>query len=134
MLRYLAHELDSQDYAFRLHSGNKKHNMDFQYPQDLCFLEKYDGGSDSVAFVQNSGILKTRVDKMGDHMKINFDYIQIQRCMSRTVRAKKLDGKSGQIVQFSCFLSKLWSLYCQKLALYIRSFRKQNVLYVLSKD
>ena len=31
-------------------------------------------------------------------MKINFDYIQIQRRMSRTVRAKKLDGKSGQIV------------------------------------
>ena len=72
--------------------------MDSYYPQDLCFLEKYDRGSDSVAFVQNSGILKNRMDKMGDHMKINFDYIQIKRWMLRTVRAKKLDGKSGQLV------------------------------------
>ena len=78
-LRYLVHELDSKTDASRLHSGNKKHNMDSYYPQDLCFLEKYDRGSDSVAFVQNSGILKTRMDKMGDHMKINFDYIQIKR-------------------------------------------------------
>ena len=38
------------------------------------------------------------MEKMGDHMKMNFDYIQIQKWMSRTVRAKKLDGKSGQFV------------------------------------
>ena len=50
--------------------------------------------------------------------------------MSRTVRAKKLDGKSGQFVYFSCFFPKLWFLNCQKLALYIRSFRKWSVLYV----
>ena len=31
-------------------------------------------------------------------MKMNFDYIQIQKWMSRAVRAKKLDGKSGLFV------------------------------------
>ena len=51
------------------------HNMDFQYPQGLCFLEKYDDGSDTAAFVQNSGVLKTRMDQMGDHMKMNFNDI-----------------------------------------------------------
>ena len=64
----------------------------------LCFQEKYDGGSDSLAFSQNLVILKTRMEKMGDHMKMNFDHIQIQKWMSRTVRVKKLDGKSGQCV------------------------------------
>ena len=50
------------------------------------------GCSDLVAFVQNSDISKTRMCKMGYHMKMNFDYIQIQKWMSRTVKAKKLDG------------------------------------------
>ena len=45
------------------------HNMDF------CFLEKYDDSSDTAACVQNSGILKTRMDQMRDHMKMSFNYI-----------------------------------------------------------
>ena len=46
--------------------GTKNITRIFKYPQGSCFLEKYDGVSDSVAFVQNSGILKTRMDKMRD--------------------------------------------------------------------
>ena len=69
------------------------------------------------------------MEKMGDHMKMNFDYIQIQKWMSRTVRVKKLDGKGEEFVKFSRFLPKVWSLNCQKLALYVRFFRKWNVFY-----
>ena len=47
--------------------------MNFYYAQGLSFLEKYNGGSDSVAVVRNSGILKLRMGKMGDDMKRNFD-------------------------------------------------------------
>ena len=38
------------------------------------------------------------MDKKGDHVKIKFDYIQIQKWMSRTVRTKKLDEKSEAFV------------------------------------
>ena len=38
----------------------------------------YDGLSKSVAFVQNWSISQIRMDQMEDHMKMNFDYFQIQ--------------------------------------------------------
>ena len=37
-----------------------------------------------VAFAKNRGILQTRIDQNGDHMKINFDYFQIQKWMWQT--------------------------------------------------
>ena len=49
-----------------------KHNIDFQYPQGVCFLEKHDG----LFFTKNLGILLTKLDHKKDHMKINFEYIQ----------------------------------------------------------
>ena len=42
-----------------------KQNMDFQYSQRDCFLEKYTGLYESVAFVQNLGILQTRMTGKG---------------------------------------------------------------------
>ena len=38
-------------------------------------------------------ILKTRTDERGDHMKMNFDYFQIQ-----TIRAEKVDEKIRSFV------------------------------------
>ena len=56
-----------------------KHNMGFQQPQGVYFLLKYDGLSKLVAFAKNCGILQTRRDQIGDHVKMNFDYFQIQK-------------------------------------------------------
>ena len=67
------------------------------------FLEKYDGLSKSVAFSQNWGILQTRIDQRGDHMKMNFDYFQIQKWMLKTVRAEEIDEKNGVICLVSMF-------------------------------
>ena len=47
--------------------------MDFDWPQGVYFLGKYDGLFKLVAFAQNWGILQTRLDQRGDHMKMNFD-------------------------------------------------------------
>ena len=37
-----------------------------------------------VAFAKNCGILKTRMDQKGDHIKMNFDYFQIQKLILQT--------------------------------------------------
>ena len=37
------------------------------------------------------------MDLRGDHMKINFDYFQLQKRMLQTVKAEKLDEKNGVI-------------------------------------
>ena len=79
----------------------------------VYFLEKYDELSELVAFTQNWGILQTRMDQRGNHMKINFDYFQIQKWMLQKV-SRKIRWKMGSFVKFSCFLSELWSLNCQK--------------------
>ena len=47
----------------------------------VYFLEKYDELSELVAFAQNWGILQTRMDQRGNHMKMNFDYFQMQKWM-----------------------------------------------------
>ena len=52
----------------------------------VYFVEKYDGMSESVAFDPNWGILLTRMDQRGDHMKINFDHFQIQKWILQTKR------------------------------------------------
>ena len=38
-------------------------------------------------------------------MKRNFDFFQIQKCMSQTVRAEKVDEKNGVMSLVSMFLS-----------------------------
>ena len=43
-------------------------------------------------------------------MKINFDNFQIQKSMSQTVIAQKVDEKMGPFVQFPYVLSELRSL------------------------
>ena len=48
--------------------------------------------------LKNSGILKTRMDQRGDPMKTNFNIFQIQKWMSQTVRAQKVDEKMGSFV------------------------------------
>ena len=43
------------------------------------------------------------MDQRGDHMKMNVDYFQIQKWMSETIRAKKVDEKNGVICLVSMF-------------------------------
>ena len=50
-----------------------KHNIDFQYPQGVYFLEKYNGLSKSGFSLKNLGILLAKLDHKKDHMKINFE-------------------------------------------------------------
>ena len=51
--------------------------------------------------LQNSGILQTTIDQRGDPMKTNFDIFQIQKWISQTVRAPKVDRKkSGPLSSF----------------------------------
>ena len=45
------------------------------------------------------------MDQRGDHMKIKFDYFQIQKWMLQTVRAEKGDDKNGVICLLSMFPS-----------------------------
>ena len=54
--------------------------------------------------LQNSGILRTKMNKKGDPMKMNFDKFQIQKWISQTVRAHNVDDKNGVIclVYFFC--------------------------------
>ena len=66
----------------------------------------YDGLSKSVAFGQKMSILQTRMDqRMRGHLKMNFEYFQIQKWMLQTVRAEKLDEKNGVICLVSMFPS-----------------------------
>ena len=52
-----------------------------------------------------SGILQTRMDQREGHMKINFEYFQIQKSVLQTVRSEKLDEKNGVICLVSMFPS-----------------------------
>ena len=40
------------------------------------------------------------MDQRGDHMKMNFDIFQIQKLISQTVRAQKVDEKWGHLSRF----------------------------------
>ena len=57
--------------------------------------------SELVAFAQNWSILQTRMDQRRDHMKMNFDYFQIQKWMLQTVK-----------------VVELWSLNCPKKCIF----------------
>ena len=43
------------------------------------------------------------MDQSGDHMKMNFDYLEIQKWMLQTVRVEKVDWKNGVICLVSMF-------------------------------
>ena len=45
------------------------------------------------------------MDQKGNHMKMNFDYFQIQKWMLQTVRVEKVDEKNGVICLVSMFSS-----------------------------
>ena len=55
----------SENCDFRL-LWKGKHNMNFKYRQGV-FLETNDRPSELVAFVQNSSILQTRIDRGKQH-------------------------------------------------------------------
>ena len=55
------------------------------------------------------------------HMKMNFEYFQIQKWMSQTVRVEKVDGKNGVISLVSIFPSRVMVL---KLSKKVISFLK----------
>ena len=54
------------------------------------------------------------MDQRGDHIKINFDYFQIQKWMLQTVRAEKVDEKNGVICLVSMFPSWVMVLKLSK--------------------
>ena len=54
---------------------------------------------------KNWGILQTRMDQRGDHMKMNLEYFQIQKWILQTVRAEKVDEKNRVICLISVFPS-----------------------------
>ena len=58
------------------------------------------------------------MDQRVDHIKMNSDYLQIQKWMLETVRVEKLDEKMGSFVQFPCFLPDLWSVNCPKKCIF----------------
>ena len=41
------------------------------------------------------------MDQTGDHMKMNFEYFQIQKWMLQTVRAEKVDEKMSSLSSLS---------------------------------
>ena len=57
------------------------------------------------SFGQNWGILQTRLDQRVEHIKMNFNYFQIQKWILHTVRAEKVNGKNGVINLVSMFPS-----------------------------
>ena len=59
--------------------GRAKPNIDFEEPQDVYFLEKYDELSESVAFGQKLRYFTDQNGPRGDHVKMNFEYFQIQK-------------------------------------------------------
>ena len=68
--------------------GSSKYTKQYRFlvTSGVYFLKKYDELSESVAFGQKlryftavRGILQTRMDERGDHMKMNFEYFQTQK-------------------------------------------------------
>ena len=72
--------------------------------------------------LQNSGILQTRMDQRRDPMKTNFDIFQIQKWISQTVRAQKVDEKNGVICLVSFFPSWVMVLKLTKIVHFLQIF------------
>ena len=59
-----------------------------------------------LSLQKNSGILKTRMDQRGDPMKTDFDIFQIQKLISQTTRAQKVEEINWVICLI--FMSPSW--------------------------
>ena len=81
--------------------GWTKPNVDFQEFRDVYFLEKYDELSESVAFAKKMRYFTDQNGPRGKHVKMNFEYFQIQKSMLQ----KKLDEKMGSSSSHVLFLS-----------------------------
>ena len=99
---------------------------------------------------KNWDILQTRLDQKGDHMKMNFEFFQIQKWILQTVRSEKVDEKNGVICLVSMFPSWVMVLklskkmhflqFCAELskksksskAIYI--YASERSLYALSEN
>ena len=68
----------------------------------------------------NSRILQTRIDQRGDPIKTNFEIFQIQKWISHTDRAQKVNQKMGSFLWFPLFFPELWSLNCLKLYIFCK--------------
>ena len=58
------------------------------------------------------------MDQTGDHMKMNFDYFQIQKWMLQTVRVEKVDEKNAVICLVSMFHSWVMVLKLSKKCIF----------------
>ena len=65
--------------------------------------------SESVAFGQKLRYFKDQ-NLRGNHMKMNFEYFQIQKWILQTVRSEKVDNKMWSFFSLQCSLPELWSL------------------------
>ena len=54
------------------------------------------------------------MEQRGDHMKMNFEYFQIQKWILQTVRSEKVDEKNGVICLVSMFPSWVMVLKLSK--------------------
>ena len=54
------------------------------------------------------------MDQRGDHIKMNFEYFQIQKWILQNVRSEKLDEKNGVICLVFMFLSSVMVLKLSK--------------------
>ena len=54
------------------------------------------------------------MDQRWDHMKMNFDYFQIQTLMLQTDRVEKVEEENGVICIVSMFASWVMTLNCPK--------------------
>ena len=104
VISFIVRELEPKKWAFG--HGRTKPNIDLQQPQVVYFLEKYDDLSESVAFGQKLRYFTDHRGPMGDCVKINFEYFQIQKRMLQKNQIK------NEVIQFSCSLPELWPLNC----------------------
>ena len=64
----------------------------------MYYAERYYELSESVAFGQKLRYFTDQNGSMGDHMKMNFEYFQIQKLMLQMVGAEKVEKKVWSLV------------------------------------
>ena len=98
-----------------------KLNTDFEKLQGVYFSEKYGGLSELIAFVQNWGILLTRMVQRCDHMKMSLDYFKYNNECYKHIEWK-VDEKMGSFFEFPCLPPELWSLHCPKKCIFLQFY------------
>ena len=115
MFIFIVHEL----VLFFGSPQRTKLNTDFEKLQGVYFPKKYGGLSELIAFVQNWGILQTRMDLRWDHMKISLDYFKYNYECYKHIEWK-VDEKMGSFFEFPCLPPELWSLNCPKKCIFLQ--------------